>query len=170
MPSKISAATPQEPTSSCSNGTVQKHVDIGADLSVSHASDYFIAEMQSLREELREQIQEEVLLQRNVLIACAAIWAFLLTQNAGPFTHVAAFCPFLVSLFAFAKVRMIQHAVARLSDYLKALENKLGICGWESHVRTHGASKPFSSITAYWTLLVIVMFASGTVFLIIRLP
>lgn len=81
--------------------------NIVGDLDETRVCDYFVAEMQSLREELREQIQEEVLLQRNILIACAAIWAFLLTQKAGPFTHVAAFCPFVISLFAFAKVSMI---------------------------------------------------------------
>lgn len=127
------------------------------------APDFLKEEYLTLRKEVEAAVAELASLERNAILAIAAIYSWLVTAKlAIPFSYLAWSIPILISLFSALRSFNVGQHLQRLSDYIKKIEVEVSQSnqhakGWEHFHSDKTKNKHRTKITvAFWLCLIAV--------------
>jgi hypothetical protein len=123
--------------------------------------DLFIKEFEYLKLEARDAISESRLIERNALIASAAVWAWFYAQptRSAPLLYLK-FIPLLLCLLGFLRAYALHVRLRRISEYVSLKEKQFGgnyTISWETHLN----KMPWLLTTTSATFWVIVCCLNG---------
>jgi hypothetical protein len=124
---------------------------------------FFIEEYKSLRAQLDYQISHSRDLERNVLVGCGAIYAWLAKETSPSLLSVPAWL-FPVLIVAAGRIRAIRlmKRIDKLGAYIRSMESAAladssGLRGWETELQgaraTHRSPGLGKSHRSFWGLL-----------------
>lgn len=141
-----------------------------------HTTEFLIAEYNDRRARIHQLIDQVVRDRHFGLIATAAFWSWVMTQETSPPFRLILWLPAFMSAFFLLQFCVYFSNVYRISGYLKAIEAEFDLpegVGWETHQANYCDHPPLlkrlagqraldwlnSSLTwmtiGYWVLLII---------------
>lgn len=115
--------------------------------------DLFGKEFEQLKLEARDAVAESRLVERNALIASAAIWAWYLSQpNTTPAIQLIKYLPATICAFGWLRAFALYTRLRRVSEYLQQKESQFGgytVLGWETALAKMPLVLTYTSI-AFW--------------------
>ncbi len=114
-------------------------------------------EYESLRKEIEQDIQELRAVERYAVLGTAAIWTWLAsTTNLPVIFRLAWWIPLFLVILAGIRAFAIWQMMKLAALYIKQLEERLGVEGWETYSgRVKGIVVRYSSLL-FWLILVFV--------------
>ncbi len=117
---------------------------------------FHMAEYNTLHGEIRELVAESRLLERQVIFASGAVWAWLATNtDSDSIPYFAWFIPLIFSTGGYIRATLLQKHVDSIASYIMKIERKL--CPNEEC--WHGSKKQSGirlSSKVFWVLLILV--------------
>jgi len=116
---------------------------------------YHVAEYASLHGEIRELIAEARTLERQVLFATGAVWAWLAIHGKDV-PQLAWFIPVLFSVAGTLRAFALKRAVENIALYIRKLEGvlaaaPLNLVGWETFRRLSPPAEGFVRSGVMWS-------------------
>jgi Na+(H+)/acetate symporter ActP len=122
------------------------------------AADLYLKTFDELKKEIAASVKDARSTERNTLLLCGGIIAYI-SGNCGIPTIVAArYLPLLLAVFGAFRVLVLMLSVNPRAQYLKALEKDtfsgLPLPGCEEFFRNHYRRGVGASMIIFWTILV----------------
>jgi hypothetical protein len=128
------------------------------------APDLYLQTCAELKKEIAESVNEERMLERNSLLACAAVYTYLSSDKllASDKTHafppIAWYVPCAIALFGAYRTAMLMISITPRAQFLKRVERMIlpekALEGWEDYFRVHYRFGVGASIWAFWIGLI----------------
>jgi len=97
--------------------------------------EYILEEYRQLRQEILLVLQRTDVLERNALLACGAIWAWLATHVENLQYKMVVWVPLFISVLFALKSGSLRYGQHRITRYLQRIEQTLGLAeglGWHN--------------------------------------
>ncbi|MFM0049882.1 hypothetical protein [Caballeronia grimmiae] len=122
----------------------------------------------SLRKEIETQLAELSALERNSLLAVAAVYSWLVVHSGGsdgrqyPFTWMAWAIPCLIAIFGAARAYSINVHLGTMGEYLRKVELAsqtkgelpAGL-GWETYFESAGRGRQTTVRIGFWAVFIL---------------
>ena len=140
------------------------------------APDLYLQTCGELKKEIAESVKEGRQLERNALLACAAVYTYLASEKvatspasdplnalvssdkAHGFPPIAWYVPSAIALFGAYRTVMLMISIRPRGQYLNQVErlifDKTVLVGWETYFRSHYRFGVGASIWIFWIALI----------------
>ena len=122
------------------------------------APDLYMKTFDELKKEIAAAVTDARSTERNTLLLCGSIIAYISGHCGTPAIVVARYLPLVLATFGAFRVAALMLSVNPRAQDLKALEkdtfSSLLLPGWETFFRSHYRRGVGASMIIFWTLLV----------------
>jgi hypothetical protein len=140
-----------------STSQVQNKPDGVREAGISTA-DLYLKTFDELKKEIAASVKDARDTERNTLLLCGGIIAYISGNCGAPAIVVARYLPLLLAVFGAIRVLVLMISVNPRAQYLKALEKDTfsgrPLPGWEEFFRNHYRRGVGASMIIFWTILV----------------
>jgi hypothetical protein len=123
------------------------------------APELYLQTCAELKKEIAESIKEERLLERNAILACGAVYTYIL-EKTHQFPRVALYVPCAIALFGAYRTIVLMISITPRGRYLKRVEvlmlDDTVLEGWETYFRAHYRFGVGASMWLFWIVLIAV--------------
>ena len=121
------------------------------------APELYLQTCAELKKEIAESVKEERQLERNAILACGAVYTYIL-EKVHQFPRIAWYVPCAIALFGAYRTIVLMISITPRGKYLKRVEmlmlDSSVLEGWETYFRAHYRFGVGASIWIFWIALI----------------